>query len=44
MAIPDYQTVMLPLLKFAADSHEHSLRDAIDTLVVVTINFITYLE
>jgi restriction endonuclease Mrr len=32
MTIPDYQTVMLPLLKFSADEQEHSLRDAIDTL------------
>jgi restriction system protein len=32
MAIPDYQTVMLPLLKFLADGGEHSLREAIDAL------------
>ena len=32
MAIPDYQTVMLPLLKFAGDKQEHSLREAIDRL------------
>ena len=32
MAIPDYQSVMLPLLKFAGDQEEHSLRQAIDTL------------
>ncbi len=32
MAIPDYQTVMLPLLKFLADGVEHSLREAIDAL------------
>ncbi len=32
MAIPDYQTVMLPLLCFASDGQEHSLRDAIDSL------------
>jgi restriction system protein len=32
MAIPDYQTIMLPLLKLAADRQEHSLREAIDTL------------
>lgn len=30
MAIPDYQTIMLPLLKFAGDKKEHSIRDAID--------------
>lgn len=27
MAIPDYQKVMLPLLKFAGDGNEHSLRE-----------------
>ena len=32
MAIPDYQTVMLPLLKFASDEIEHSTREAIDNL------------
>ena len=32
MAIPDYQTVMLPLLKFLVDGGEHSLREAIDSL------------
>ena len=32
MAIPDYQTIMLPLLQFASDGKEHSLRDAIDSL------------
>jgi len=32
MAIPDYQTIMLPLLKFAGDQKEHSLREAIDAL------------
>ncbi len=32
MAIPDYQTVMLPLLGFASDQREHSLREAIDKL------------
>jgi len=32
MAIPDYQTVMLPLLRFAGDKQEHSLREAIDRL------------
>jgi restriction system protein len=30
MPIPDYQTVMLPLLRFAGDQQEHSLREAID--------------
>jgi restriction system protein len=32
MAIPDYQTEMLPLLRFLQDKHEHSLREAVDSL------------
>ena len=32
MPIPDYQTAMLPLLRFAADGGEHSLREAIESL------------
>lgn len=32
MPIPDYQTCMLPLLRFAGDGNEHQLRDAIPTL------------
>ena len=32
MAIPDYQTLMLPLLKFAEDQQEHTLREAIASL------------
>jgi restriction system protein len=32
MAIPDFQTIMLPLLKFSADRKEHSLREAIEYL------------
>src|ERR687898_435980 len=32
MTFPAYQTVMLPLLRFAADGQEHSLRDAIENL------------
>jgi len=32
MAIPDYQTIMLPLLKFAADENEHSIHEAIKVL------------
>ena len=35
MAIPDYQTRMLPLLQFAGDRQEHSLREAIDALADV---------
>jgi len=30
MAIPDYQSIMLPLLKFAGDKKEHSIREAIE--------------
>ncbi len=32
MPIPDYQSIMLPLLKFAGDQREHSLREAIEVL------------
>ncbi len=32
MAIPDYQSIMLPLRRFAADGNEHSLREAIEGL------------
>jgi len=32
MAIPDFQSIMLPLLKFTRDQQEHSLREAIDNL------------
>ena len=32
MTIPDYQTIMLPLLKFAGDKKEHSIREAIDSI------------
>jgi len=32
MAIPDYQTTMLPLLKFAGDNNEHRFRDTVQTL------------
>ena len=32
MPIPDYQTLMLPLLKFAADEAEHPFRDAVERL------------
>ena len=36
MSIPDFQSIMLPLLKYLADQQEHSLRNGIDGL---TINF-----
>lgn len=32
MAIPDFQSVMLPLLKFCTDGQEHTNREAIDAL------------
>jgi len=32
MAIPDFQSVMLPLLKFSSDQAEHSLQDAVESL------------
>jgi restriction system protein len=32
MAIPDYQSVMLPLIKFLADKEEHSFREAVEKL------------
>lgn len=35
MAIPDYQQIMRPLLKFAKDEKEHTLREAIDYLASV---------
>lgn len=32
MTIPDFQTLMLPLLQLTADGQEHSIRDARETL------------
>ncbi|PYX40181.1 MAG: hypothetical protein DMG83_27115 [Acidobacteria bacterium] len=32
MPIPDYQSLMLPLLNIAADGKEHHIRDAINNL------------
>jgi restriction system protein len=32
MTIPDYQSIMLPLLKYAGDGKEHSLRETIEAL------------
>jgi len=29
MPIPDYQSIMLPLLKFAGDRKEHLIKEAI---------------
>lgn len=34
MAIPDYQTLMLPLLRLAADGVDHKFRDAVEQLAV----------
>ena len=34
MAIPDFQTIMLPLLSFSGDSKEHSIREAVDFLAI----------
>lgn len=33
MAIPDYQTIMLPLLQYAADGLEHASRDPVVPLI-----------
>jgi restriction endonuclease Mrr len=30
--IPDYETIRLPLLKFASDDNEHSAKEAIESL------------
>lgn len=32
MSIPDYQTLMLPLLRFAADENDHTTREAVEVL------------
>jgi restriction system protein len=32
MPIPDFQTIMLPLLQFASDGEEHSIHEAVDNL------------
>ena len=32
MAVPDYQSLMLPLLKIAGDGNEHSMNEAIERL------------
>jgi restriction system protein len=33
MAIPDYQTIMLPLLRLAGRGAEHSTQDAVETII-----------
>jgi len=35
MTIPDFQTIMLPLLKFAGDGKEHTLHEAEEKLAKV---------
>ncbi|QIK37499.1 hypothetical protein GWK36_05345 [Caldichromatium japonicum] len=32
MSIPDYQSLMLPLLRFAADGNDHTTREAVEVL------------
>ena len=32
MTIPDYQSIMLPLLRFASDGNEHRFREAVEAL------------
>ena len=32
MSIPDYQSLMLPLLRLAGDNDEHIFRDAVEEL------------
>jgi len=32
MGVPDFQSIMLPLLKFASDKNEHSSRESIEYL------------
>lgn len=34
MAIPDFQTLMLPLLRFSSDEAEHNAREAVEALAV----------
>jgi len=34
MPIPDYQTLMLPILRLAADGQEHRFRDAVERLAI----------
>ncbi|WP_424355434.1 restriction endonuclease [Methanobacterium sp. MBAC-LM] len=34
MVVPDFQSIMLPLLEFAEDKQEHSVRDAIEELAI----------
>ena len=35
MAIPDFQSIMLPLLQFASDGREHSMEEAVKAVANV---------
>jgi len=34
MAVPDFQTLMLPLLKLASDGQQHTLAEAVERLAL----------
>lgn len=34
MPIPDYQTIMLPLLNLTSDGHEHKIGDLVEKLAI----------
>ncbi|EAZ92335.1 mrr restriction system protein [Crocosphaera chwakensis CCY0110] len=34
MSIPDYQSIMFPLLQYSGDEQEHSLRECIESLAI----------
>jgi|GEM_PF-1890468 len=34
MAVPDFQTLMLPLLKLASDGQQHTLAEAVEQLAL----------
>jgi restriction system protein len=38
MPIPDFQSIMLPLLKFAADGKDHPIYEAIDAMRALWIH------
>lgn len=42
--IPDYQTCMLPLLKYTADNKEHKLADAVKDLSDLSYDDKNYLR
>jgi restriction endonuclease Mrr len=43
MAVPDFQTLMLPLLKLASDGQQHTLAEAIEWLAK-SFSFLTTTE